>query len=193
MVGNRKMAWTILIIIAGAVFIAGIIVSIASIFNNNKSAGGSGVDGGKRKVTANGGVSTKKLTYGQDAGAVFEPGLDVYGTVYHGGGRHRMWEAYFEIPETGKRTKVAFPEVMAIGRRKEDMEEYPNLVIPEDKLISGMHCILSGRQGILTIHDAGSLNHTYLNGKRVTEPVHVPSGSLINIGNTNIRVSYIYH
>lgn len=188
------MIWIILIIIAGVVFIAGIIVTLASLFNSNKkTSGGFGYEGEKRKITANGGVSTKKLTYGQEAGAIFEPGLDVYGTVLHGGGRHRMWEAYFEIPETGKRIKVVFPEKMAIGRKKEDMQEYPNLVIPEDKLISGKHCILSGKHGILTIQDAGSLNHTYLNGKKVIKPMQVPNGSLINIGKTNIVVSYIYH
>ncbi len=188
------MIWTILIIVAGAVFIAGIIVTLVSLFNGNgRTAGGSGYEGGKRKITANGGVSTKKLTYGQDAGAVFEPGLNIYGTVFHDGRRHRMWEAYFEIPEAGKRMKIVFPKVMAIGRRKEDMQEYPNLAIPEDKLISGLHCILDGSQGILMIRDAGSLNHTYLNGEKVIEPVQVPNGSLINIGKTNIRVNYTYH
>lgn len=184
------MMWTVVIIAIGVVFVAGIAVTVLSMSGNRNR---NGVHNNKRRIVTDGGVSTKKLTYGKEIGSFFEPAMQDYGTVMHGGSKNRMWEADLEILGTGRRQKIFFRHKMAIGRKKEDMMQYPNLEINEDKLISGIHCLLIGGQGCLMIQDEGSLNHTYLNEKRVDSLTVIPNGSIIRVGKTHIKIQYKCH
>jgi pilus assembly protein CpaF len=55
--------------------------------------------------------------------------------------------------------------------------------------VSARHALLSVKKDGCFVQDAGSKNGTYLNGKRVgEEPTTVPSDSLIQVGESTIRV-----
>ena len=61
-------------------------------------------------------------------------------------------------------------------------------MIIKDPLVSKKHCrISSDEESIFFIEDLGSKNSTYLNGRAVTEPVHISYGDRIIIGNTIMR------
>ena len=187
------MVWIVVIVIAGTIFLTGIIITLTSSFGGGRNgAYRNGKQGTKRRIAVDKGVDTKKLTYGQDKGAIFEAGLEDYGTVYRGGGRHHMWKADFQFLETGRRETISFREKMEIGRQPDIRNHCPFLKIAEDKMVSSEHCALIGRQGILVIRDLNSTNHTYLNERRVNGSVQVPNGSIIRLGRTRMRVTYSY-
>ena len=188
------MTWSILIIIAGTIFLAGILISLGSLTGGGKKKNpGAGDDSGsRRKIVAGDGVDTKKLTYGPEKGAIFDAGQELYGTVYRGGGRRRVWTVRFENLGTGRVDTKTFQTRMAIGRKDKGMKGCPQLAIADDRMVSSVHCFLTGSQGVLMIEDAGSKNHTYLNNRRVEKPSHVSNGSVIRVGQTRLRVTYQY-
>ena len=187
------MIWIVVIVIAGTIFLTGIIITLTSAFGGDRNKPyGNGKQGTKRRIAVDKGVDTKKLTYEQDKGAIFEAGQELYGTVYRGGGMHHMWKAEFDFLGTGRKETIAFREKMAIGRVPTSREGYPFLKIEDDKMISSAHCMLIGRQGVLVIRDLNSTNHTYLNEQRVNGMVQVPNGSVIRVGRTSMRVRYAY-
>ena len=170
------MIWIVVIVIAGTIFLTGIIITLTSAFG-----------GDRNKPYGNGKQGTKRRK-----GAIFEAGQELYGTVYRGGGMHHMWKAEFDFLGTGRKETIAFREKMAIGRVPTSREGYPFLRIEDDKMISSVHCMLIGRQGVLVIRDLNSTNHTYLNEQRVNGMVQVPNGSVIRVGRTSMRVRYAY-
>ena len=103
-----------------------------------------------------------------------------------------MWKADFQFLGTGRKETISFREKMSIGRQPDPRVPYPFLTITEDKMISSLHCMLIGQQGILVVQDMNSTNHTYLNGKCVNAPTQVPNGSIIQVGRTRMRVTYSY-
>ena len=96
------MIWIVVIVIAGTIFLTGIIITLTSAFGGDRNKPyGNGKQGTKRRIAVDKGVDTKKLTYEQDKGAIFEAGQELYGTVYRGGGMHHMWKAEFDFLGTG--------------------------------------------------------------------------------------------
>lgn len=186
------MGWMIIIVIALTVFFAGIIIIIMQTIGGKKDVQGSGYI--NSHVVTDGGVDVKDMHYGKKTGADFIAGKNMYGTVMSKNGAvHHMWNAYFTFLGSGRREIVVFRKKMAIGRKSDAMKTFPSLEISDDKMISSIHCyLISSREG-LYIQDAHSLNHTYVNGKRVTEQLQpVRSGSIIRVGHTEIRVTYEY-
>lgn len=64
-----------------------------------------------------------------------------------------------------------------------------NLVITEDRAVSGKHCEIYLRNQKCYIRDLGSTNGTYVDGKRVTGEAEFKSGSLVKLGETEYRVT----
>jgi predicted component of type VI protein secretion system len=63
------------------------------------------------------------------------------------------------------------------------------LVLPHP-LVSRQHCELFEKNGKLVVRDLGSLNGTYINNTRLTEPTHLPAGDLLTIGTVTFRAEY---
>jgi pSer/pThr/pTyr-binding forkhead associated (FHA) protein len=59
----------------------------------------------------------------------------------------------------------------------------------EDAYASEFHVRLVNETGNLALHDLGSTNGTYVNGRRVTVPLNLNKGDAVQIGNTVFEVT----
>jgi hypothetical protein len=57
-------------------------------------------------------------------------------------------------------------------------------------LVSRQHCEIYEHEGQLVVRDMGSLNGTYVNNARLSEPTLLPSGDLLTIGDVTFRAEY---
>ena len=60
--------------------------------------------------------------------------------------------------------------------------------IGDDPRVSKLHCALIQKEDRLYLKDMGSRNGTYLNGKRVTQPVLLQRDDVIGMGETEIEI-----
>jgi hypothetical protein len=61
-------------------------------------------------------------------------------------------------------------------------------LVVHDPEVSRRHARLESHEGLLYVIDLNSSNGTFLNGRRVTEPIEVREGDEIDVGTTRIRV-----
>jgi hypothetical protein len=61
-------------------------------------------------------------------------------------------------------------------------------VLLDDAYASEFHMRLVAQENGLVLHDLGSTNGTYLNGRRVTAPVNLRRGDTIQVGKTVMEV-----
>lgn len=61
-------------------------------------------------------------------------------------------------------------------------------IVIDDPYASEFHLRLVAQDGGLTLHDLGSTNGTYLNGRRVTAPVELRRGDAVQVGKTVMEV-----
>jgi S-DNA-T family DNA segregation ATPase FtsK/SpoIIIE len=52
----------------------------------------------------------------------------------------------------------------------------------DDKSVSRQHALLTVNNGLVTLQDLDSRNHTFLNGTQVGQEVEVPLGAVIRFG-----------
>lgn len=73
-------------------------------------------------------------------------------------------------------------DAISIGRSSD------STVVIRDDYTSTHHARLEQRSGIWVVSDMGSTNGTFVNGKRVTDPVPLSVGSVITVGETTFEV-----
>ncbi len=61
-------------------------------------------------------------------------------------------------------------------------------VVVDDPYASEFHFRIAVQDGTAVLHDLGSTNGTYLNGRRVTVPTGLGKGDSIQVGNTILEV-----
>ena len=61
-------------------------------------------------------------------------------------------------------------------------------IVIDDPYASEFHLRLVAQEGGLTLHDLGSTNGTYLNGRRVTAPTELRRGDAVQVGKTVMEV-----
>lgn len=61
-------------------------------------------------------------------------------------------------------------------------------IVIDDPYASEFHLRLVAQEGGLTLHDLGSTNGTYLNGRRVTAPAELRRGDAVQVGKTVMEV-----
>ncbi|MGB7858892.1 MAG: FHA domain-containing protein [Acidimicrobiia bacterium] len=61
-------------------------------------------------------------------------------------------------------------------------------VVLDDPYASEFHMRLVSQQDGITLHDLGSTNGTYINGRRVTAPTQLRRGDTIQVGKTVMEV-----
>ncbi len=88
----------------------------------------------------------------------------------------------FVRSETQQGTEVDVSGVTVMGRSAET-----DLVL-DDPYASDFHMRLVGQDEGLMLHDLGSTNGTYVNGRRVTAPTQLSRGDTIQIGKTVMEV-----
>ncbi len=62
-------------------------------------------------------------------------------------------------------------------------------ILLEDVYASEFHIRLVNADGHITLHDLGSTNGTYVNGRRVTSPLDLNRGDAVQIGKTVMEVT----
>ena len=88
----------------------------------------------------------------------------------------------FVRSETQQGTEVEVSSATVMGRSAE-----ADLVL-EDPYASDFHMRLVAQENGLVLHDLGSTNGTYVNGRRVTAPTQLRRGDTIQIGKTVMEV-----
>ena len=86
-----------------------------------------------------------------------------------------------EGPLAGRRLFLEPHDEAVLGRANAD-------VTIEDPLVSRRHAVIRSRPPELEIEDLGSLNGTWVNGRRITAARSLQPGDLIRVGNTVARV-----
>ena len=104
----------------------------------------------------------------------------------------RRWKIILEDMSSGEINDFIFVDAVGIGRTTQDVAYEEFLSIPEDKRISKVHCSITMIDDGLYIKDEGSRNHTYLNGKKVQEPVLLQKEDVISIGETDLQLVKIF-
>jgi pSer/pThr/pTyr-binding forkhead associated (FHA) protein len=88
----------------------------------------------------------------------------------------------FVRSETQQGQEFEVNDVVAMGRSEEaDM-------VLEDPYASEFHLRLVAQDGGLTLHDLGSTNGTYVNGRRVSAPTKLRQGDTIQVGKTVMEI-----
>ena len=81
---------------------------------------------------------------------------------------------------SGRRYAVSSPTVLG---RSEDAD-----IFIDDPYASEFHLRVGIQEGDLVVHDLGSTNGTYVNGRRVTVPTSLAKGDALQIGKTILEV-----
>src|SRR5579863_1135309 len=90
-----------------------------------------------------------------------------------------------DVRERGAHRKVQVRPPVEFGRAKGAD------VSLRDSEVSRRHARLETRGGFVFVEDLGSRNGTFLNGRRVTEPIEVRAGDEIDIGTTRVVVTAV--
>ena len=61
------------------------------------------------------------------------------------------------------------------------------VVLNYEPTVSGKHCEIYADGNAFWIHDVGSRNHTYVNGKLVADRAEIISGSEVRLGAAKLR------
>jgi hypothetical protein len=61
-------------------------------------------------------------------------------------------------------------------------------VVVDDSYASDLHVRVGMQNGTMTVHDLGSTNGTYVNGRRITVPTAVVLGDSVQVGRTILEV-----
>jgi pSer/pThr/pTyr-binding forkhead associated (FHA) protein len=85
-------------------------------------------------------------------------------------------------PERGRVLRIASDAPPTVGRQNAD-------IVIDDSYISKKHARFFMKDDRWYIEDLGSGNGTYINGKRITEPVKLRRGDRVQIGQTKMVVS----
>lgn len=96
--------------------------------------------------------------------------------------RREGTKVLFVRSETQQGTEIEVTSATVLGRSDE-----ADLVL-QDPYASDFHLRLVAQDSGLTLHDLGSTNGTYVNGRRVTAPTQLRRGDTIQVGKTVMEV-----
>ena len=88
----------------------------------------------------------------------------------------------FVRSETQQGQEFEVSDVMVMGRSDETD------VVLDDPYASEFHLRLVAQENGMMLHDLGSTNGTYVNGRRVTAPTQLRRGDTIQVGKTVMEI-----
>ena len=100
----------------------------------------------------------------------------------------KLWKLSIENLSTWQKSTFVFYENLGIGRGRSFPQFEKFMSIGDDPRVSKLHCAIIQKDDKLYLKDMGSRNGTYLNGKRVTQPVLIQRDDVIGMGETEIEV-----
>lgn len=100
----------------------------------------------------------------------------------------KLWKLILENLSTWQKSTFVFYENIGIGRGHSVPQFEKFLSVGDDPRVSKLHCAIIQKDDKLYLKDMGSRNGTYLNGKRITQPVLLQRDDIIGMGETEIEV-----
>lgn len=100
----------------------------------------------------------------------------------------KLWKVVLENLGNWQKATFVFYENIGIGRGKSFPQFEKFLTVGDDPRVSKMHCAIIEKDQKLYLKDMGSRNGTYLNGKRITQPVLLQRDDVIGVGETEIEI-----
>lgn len=100
----------------------------------------------------------------------------------------KLWKLVLENLSTWQKSTFIFYENIGIGRGHSVPQFEKFLSVGDDLRVSKLHCAIIQKDDKLYLKDMGSKNGTYLNGKRITQPVLLQRDDIISMGETEIEV-----
>lgn len=100
----------------------------------------------------------------------------------------KLWKLVLENLNTWQKSTFVFYENIGIGRGHSVPQFEKFLSIGDDPRVSKLHCAIIKKDDKLYLKDMGSRNGTYLNQKRITQPVLLQRDDVIRMGETEIEV-----
>ena len=88
----------------------------------------------------------------------------------------------FVRSETQQGQEFEVPDVVVLGRSDETD------VVLDDPYASDFHLRLVSQENGMMLHDLGSTNGTYVNGRRVSAPTELKRGDTIQVGKTVMEI-----
>lgn len=100
----------------------------------------------------------------------------------------KLWKLVLENLSTWQKSTFIFYENIGIGRGHSVPQFEKFLSTGDDPRVSKLHCAIIQKDNKLYLKDMGSRNGTYLNGKRITQPVLLQRDDVIGMGETEIEI-----
>ncbi len=100
----------------------------------------------------------------------------------------KLWKLVMENLTTWQKSTFIFYENIGIGRGHSIPQFEKFLSIGDDPRVSKLHCAIIQKDDKLYLKDMGSKNGTYLNDKRITQPVLLQRDDVIRMGETEIEI-----
>lgn len=100
----------------------------------------------------------------------------------------KLWKLVLENLGNWQKSTFVFYENIGIGRGQGYPQFEKFMTIGADPRISKLHCAIIQKDRKLYLKDMGSRNGTYLNGKRISQPVLLQREDIISVGETEIEV-----
>lgn len=100
----------------------------------------------------------------------------------------KLWKISLENLGNWQKSTFVFYENVGIGRGKSFSQFEKFMTVGDDPKVSKLHCAIIQKDGKLYLKDMGSRNGTYLNKKRITQPVLLQRDDIIGVGETEIEV-----
>ena len=104
------------------------------------------------------------------------------GAVGKGSGARPPAELVVVVSDTLRGRRYTVGTATVIGR-SEDAD-----IVVDDSYASDLHVRVGMQNGTMTVHDLGSTNGTYVNGRRITVPTAVALGDSVQVGRTILEV-----
>jgi pSer/pThr/pTyr-binding forkhead associated (FHA) protein len=84
--------------------------------------------------------------------------------------------------EAGPELIMPLVDSVTVGRLED------NDIVVDDSTVSARHARLSRQNGNWIIEDTNSSNGTFLNGRRITEPIRIDDEDCVRVGRTTIKL-----
>ena len=85
---------------------------------------------------------------------------------------------------TNERTTIRITDELIIGR----VDGHKVYCVNNDNAVSKTHCKIYLYLDKLYLADLNSSNHTFVNNKRITDPVLCKNGDVVKVGNTYLKI-----
>lgn len=103
----------------------------------------------------------------------------------------RQWKLILENLDTWQKYEYIFYDNIGIGRSRNSSEFEKFLTVQDDPRVSKVHCAIIRKEDKLYVKDVGSRNGTFLNGKRIHQPVMIQKDDVLGVGETQIEIKKV--